>query len=168
MSFQNIDTDASWGYYREPYKNKLVMGSAILSSVLWSILFGIFRFQNDINCSDTDLATFSTIAFWLFITCAIVESVIIISILVNYNASIDSKFWGIFNCILLLADIGISLFIYIRGIILVFYAEPVDGCESLYYLLLVYVIIVSVLIGLFLLTLVAICCCAICCTFLNK
>ena len=163
MSLLNTDTDTdtSWSYYREPYKNRLVMGSAILSSVIWSIIFGIFRFKTDPNCSNTGLTTFSSIAFWLFITCAIIETVVILTILLNYSANPDSKFWGIFNFTLLIVDIGLSLFIFIRAMVLVVHSEPTHGCDSLYYLLLIYIIIVSVLIGLFLLTLVAICCFAI-------
>ena len=168
MSFQNFDTDASWSEYKEPYKNRLVMGGAILSSVIWSILFGIFRFDKSAACTDTDLTTYAEIAFWLFITCAIVELVIITSILVNHSSNPDSTFWRIFNCILLLVDIGLSLFIYIRGMVVVLDSSPENGCESLFYLLFVYIIILSVFIGLFLLTLIIICTCAICCTFFNK
>jgi len=167
--FSVADSDATWtDYAREPHKNKYVMGCAIFNSLIWAILFGVFTFKTDGVCGEAGLSDFTRLAFWLFLTCLILELVIITSILINYSTNPDSKFWAIFNCILLLADVGIGLFIYIRGIIVVVHSESETGCEALYYLLLVYVILVSVLLGLFALTLVVICCCAICCTFLNK
>ena len=152
MSSRNNDAEIS----------KIVMGCAVSSSVIWSISFGIFTFHKNVDCSNIDLITFSNIAFWLFITCAVLELIIITLILVDYYSSSYSKFWEILTFILFVVDIGLSLFIYIRGMVAVIHSNLENGCESLYYLLLIYVIILSVLIGLVLLAFIIICICALC------
>ena len=167
-TFNNLDSDANWSDARQPHKNKFVMGCAIFNSVVWAVLFGVFVYNTDAACTEGELTQFTSVAFWLFVTCAILEVVIMISILVNKSTNSETNFWSIFNCLLLFADVGLGLFIFIRGIVVTVHSDAEIGCESLYYLLLVYVIIVSVLLGLFIISLIVISCCYVCCALINK
>ena len=166
--FNSLDTDTAWGDARQPHKSKFVMSCAIFNSLIWAVLFGVFVFNTDDQCTEAELSHFTLIAFWIFVTCAILEVVIMASILLNKSANSPINFWSILNCLFLFADVGLGLFIFIRGIIVTVHSNAEIGCESLYYLLLVYVIIVGVLLGLFIISLIVISCCYLCCAFLDK
>ena len=135
--YENFDRDAIWNNASKPGVNFISLGCVIVFGSIWPVLFGIFTFQTDVECPNKELLTFTTISFWLLLVILIL-SVIIVMI---QSIRFDGRELAVINCFMTTIVLVISLFIFIRGFIVILSATHEVDCEALYYLVLLYVIL---------------------------
>ena len=120
-------------------KNAIRTCITFFVSIIWLILFGIFTFFTDCKCND--LNNFGKTTFYLLVGCAGAEMT-----LPCFIAFCREKYQICSILIVGVSEIGIGLYIYIKGIKVLSTVSVSDNfnCETLYYLITVYIILTSV------------------------
>ena len=164
--YDNFDGDAivTNASKPKPGVNFISLGCVILFASIWPALFGIFTFQTDVACPDNELLTFTTISFWLLLVISILSVINAIIQIVTFGNLEPSLYFSAISCFISTTVLGISLFIFIRGWIVIQNATPEVDCKAVYYLVLVYVILYIVVIS------IGVCgiLCLFCCFYLGK
>ena len=158
--YDNLDNDAVWNNYAKPAISIVTLGCVIILASIWPILFGVFTFQTDVACADTELLTFATISFWLLLVISILSIINAIIQITTFDIIPQTLILPAISCFMSTTGFGISLFVFIRGLIVIQNASPQFECEALYYLILVYIILYSIAILFLFISILCLCCCA--------